>query len=73
MLYAITLAMFWLAPGWGLAGTLDAPVEGAKKEAKLVLYTAMQPEELQRSSLTSSKAAIRLSMRPFSAPVARRS
>ena len=45
MLYAITLAMFWLAPGLGLAGSLDAPVEGAKKEAKLVLYTAMQPED----------------------------
>ena len=32
-------------PAWASQRTLDAPVEGAKKEAKLVLYTAMQPED----------------------------
>jgi iron(III) transport system substrate-binding protein len=45
MLYAITLAMIWLAPGLGFAATLDGSAEAARKEAKLVLYTAMQPED----------------------------
>jgi iron(III) transport system substrate-binding protein len=45
MVYAITLAVIWLAPGWGFAATLDGSADAARKEAKLVLYTAMQPED----------------------------
>jgi iron(III) transport system substrate-binding protein len=34
-----------LCPGLLLAASRDATIDGAKKEAKLVVYTAMQPED----------------------------
>ena len=34
-----------LFPGLSLAASRDATIDGAKKEAKLVVYTAMQPED----------------------------
>jgi iron(III) transport system substrate-binding protein len=45
MLYFMSMAMLWLLPGLGFAAALDGPIQAAKKEAKLVLYTAMQAED----------------------------
>jgi iron(III) transport system substrate-binding protein len=45
MRYFISLALLWLLPGLGFAATLDGAAQAAAKEAKLVLYTAMQPED----------------------------
>ena len=45
MLYFVALAWLLAAPLVSAAATPDAAVETAKREGKLVLYTAMQPED----------------------------
>src|SRR5713226_4928020 len=44
MLYLIAMAMVLLWPRWCAAASLDA-ADAAKKEGKVVVYTAMQPED----------------------------
>jgi iron(III) transport system substrate-binding protein len=45
LLSLILLASLLLLPCAGLAASLDGGLESAKKEGKLVVYTAMQPED----------------------------
>ena len=45
MLYFVVLAWFLAAPLVLAAAAPEAAVETAKREGKLVLYTAMQPED----------------------------
>ena len=45
MLSLILLVLLLAAPRGVLAASTDTPLDGAKKEGKLIVYTAMQPED----------------------------
>ena len=45
MLYFVMIALLLLLPEFGSAATMDATVDGAKKEGKLILYTGMNQED----------------------------
>ena len=45
MLYSVALALILLLPRLAVAAVADAKLDGAKKEGKLIVYTAMQPED----------------------------
>jgi iron(III) transport system substrate-binding protein len=45
MLYSVAIALILLLPRLTAAATADAKLDGAKKEGKLIVYTAMQPED----------------------------
>ena len=45
MLYSVVIALILLLPGFTAGATADAKLNGAKKEGKLIVYTAMQPED----------------------------
>jgi iron(III) transport system substrate-binding protein len=44
-LLSVIIILLLLCPGLALAASQNAAIDGAKKEGKLVLYTAMQPED----------------------------
>jgi len=45
VLYFVMIALLLLLPEFGSAATMDATVDGAKKEGKLILYTGMNQED----------------------------
>jgi iron(III) transport system substrate-binding protein len=45
MLYAVAIALLLIVPQYSSAATAGAMVDGAKKEGKLIVYTATQPED----------------------------
>jgi iron(III) transport system substrate-binding protein len=47
-LLSLIIIVSLLFPGLAIAATQSAAIDGAKKEAKFVLYTAMQPEDSTR-------------------------